>query len=72
VAAIFPESALNPKLEEAIARDAGAKVGGALWADALGPKGSTGDTYVKALASNTRTIVSALSSGRETCAQLAP
>lgn len=72
VAAIFPESALNPKLEQAIARDAGAKVGGALWADALGPKGSTGDTYAKALASNTRTIVSALSRGRETCAQLAP
>ena len=72
VAAIFPESALNPKLEEAIARDAGAKVGGALWADALGPSGSTGDTYLKALAANTRTIVSALSRGRETCAHLAP
>jgi ABC-type Zn uptake system ZnuABC Zn-binding protein ZnuA len=70
VAAIFPESALNPKLEEAIARDAGARVGGALWADALGPAGSSGATYVDALAANTRTIVSGLSGGRETCAQL--
>ena len=72
VAAIFPESSLNPKLEEAIARDAAAKVGGALWADTLGPKGSSGETYLKALAANTRTIVSALSRGRETCARLEP
>jgi ABC-type Zn uptake system ZnuABC Zn-binding protein ZnuA len=64
VKAIFPESALNPKLEEAIAREAHAKVAGALWADALGPKGSSGATYLQALASNTRTIVLALSRGR--------
>jgi ABC-type Zn uptake system ZnuABC Zn-binding protein ZnuA len=72
VAAIFPESALNPKLEQAIARDAGAKVGGALYADTLGPKGSPGATYVGALVANTRTIVSALSRGRVTCASLRP
>jgi ABC-type Zn uptake system ZnuABC Zn-binding protein ZnuA len=70
VAAIFPESALDPKLERAIAEDAGATVGGALWADALGPRGSSGDTYLKALASNTRTIVSGLSRGKITCARL--
>jgi ABC-type Zn uptake system ZnuABC Zn-binding protein ZnuA len=67
VRAIFPESALSPKLEQAIAREAHAKVAGALWADSLGPKGSTGATYVGALASNTRTIVSALSGGRVSC-----
>jgi ABC-type Zn uptake system ZnuABC Zn-binding protein ZnuA len=72
VAAIFPESALSPKLEQAIARDAGAKVGGALYADALGPKGSAGATYLGALAANTRTIVSGLSDGRVTCAQVRP
>jgi ABC-type Zn uptake system ZnuABC Zn-binding protein ZnuA len=70
VAAIFPESALNPKLEQAIARDAGARVGGALWADALGPTGSSGATYIAAMAANTRTIVFALSRGRVTCANL--
>jgi ABC-type Zn uptake system ZnuABC Zn-binding protein ZnuA len=67
VAAVFPESSLNPKLEEAIAREAHARVAGALWADALGPKGSSGATYIGALASNTRTIVSALSRGRVSC-----
>jgi ABC-type Zn uptake system ZnuABC Zn-binding protein ZnuA len=70
VAAIFPESALNPKLEQAIARDAGARVGGALWADSLGPPGSSGATYLGSLAANTRTIVSALSRGKANCAQL--
>jgi ABC-type Zn uptake system ZnuABC Zn-binding protein ZnuA len=72
VAAIFPESAINPKLERAIARDAGAGVGGALYADMLGPQGSAGATYLGALAANTRTIVTALSRGRVTCASLAP
>jgi ABC-type Zn uptake system ZnuABC Zn-binding protein ZnuA len=67
VPAIFPESALNPKLEQAIAREANAKVAGALWADALGPRGSTGATYLEALAYNTRTIVAALSRGRVSC-----
>jgi zinc/manganese transport system substrate-binding protein len=70
VRAIFPESALNPKLERAIARDAGARVGGALWADALGPRGSSGATYAGSLAANTRTIVSGLSGGALTCAGL--
>jgi ABC-type Zn uptake system ZnuABC Zn-binding protein ZnuA len=70
VAAIFPESSLNPKLEQAIGRDAGAKVGGALWADTLGPKGSSGATYLGSLAANTRTIVSALSLGKANCVGL--
>ena len=68
VPAIFPESGLNPKLEQAIAREAHATVAPPLWADALGPKGSSGATYVGALASNTRTIVAALSRGRVRCA----
>jgi ABC-type Zn uptake system ZnuABC Zn-binding protein ZnuA len=70
VAATFPESSLNPKLEQAIARDAHAKVGGSLWADSLGPKGSSGATYIGSLGANTRTIVSALSGGRIDCASL--
>jgi ABC-type Zn uptake system ZnuABC Zn-binding protein ZnuA len=67
VPAIFPESAVDPRLERAIAREADAEVAGALWTDALGPAGSAGDTYVHALAANTRTIVSALSEGRANC-----
>ena len=40
VKAVFAESSVNPKVEAAIAREAGARVGRALWADSLGPEGS--------------------------------
>lgn len=52
VGAVFPESALNPELEEAVADETGATVGDALWGDSLGPEGSDGETYVDALASD--------------------
>jgi ABC-type Zn uptake system ZnuABC Zn-binding protein ZnuA len=68
VPAIFPESALDPRLEKAIAREAGAEVAPPLYTDALGPPDSPGATYVGALAHNTRTIVTALSDGRVKCA----
>ena len=45
VTTIFPESALRQDLEEAVARDAGARVGEPLYADTLGPSG----TYLGAL-----------------------
>jgi ABC-type Zn uptake system ZnuABC Zn-binding protein ZnuA len=67
VKAIFPESSLSPKLERAIARESGAITGGALWADALGPKGSSGDTYLGSIAANTETLVKGLSGGRVDC-----
>jgi ABC-type Zn uptake system ZnuABC Zn-binding protein ZnuA len=70
VAAIFPESSLNPKLEKAIGGDAGARVGGALWADTLGAKGSSGATYTGSLAANTETIVSSLTKGKVNCGGL--
>ena len=47
VTTIFPESALNQRLEKAVARDAGVEVGEPLYADALGP-GKDG-TYLAAL-----------------------
>ena len=67
VEAIVPESSLDAELERAIARETGAKVGGKLWADSLGPKGSPGATYVRAIASNTREIVKGLSGGAVSC-----
>jgi ABC-type Zn uptake system ZnuABC Zn-binding protein ZnuA len=67
VKAIFPESSLNPKLERAVAREAGVRVGGALWADSLGPKGSSGATYIGSLEANTTALVAGLSGGRESC-----
>jgi len=49
VKTIFPEAALNQRLEDAVARDAGAKVGPPLYADTLGAEGSAGETYAGAL-----------------------
>ena len=60
VKAIFAESSVSPKVEEAIAREAGARVGDELWADSLGPAGSSGGTYLHSIAANTRAIVDGL------------
>jgi ABC-type Zn uptake system ZnuABC Zn-binding protein ZnuA len=68
VKAIFAESSVNAKVEEAIARETGATVGKALWADTLGPPGSDGATYADSIASNTRALVDGLTGGERTCA----
>ena len=67
VKAIFAESSVNPKVEAAIARETGAKVGKALWADALGPKGSDGATYIDSIKSNTAALVDGFSGGSVHC-----
>jgi ABC-type Zn uptake system ZnuABC Zn-binding protein ZnuA len=67
VTTIFAETSVNPKLTRAIARDAGAKVGPALYADSLGPAGSAGATYIGSLQANTRALVDAFSHGRVQC-----
>ena len=67
VEAIFPETALNPKLERAVSRDADARVGRSLWADSLGPKGSDGATYLGAMASNTEALVEGMTGGERSC-----
>lgn len=63
VKAIYPESSINPKLERAVARESGAEVGPALWADTLGPEGSSGATYIESIRANTRALVDGLTSG---------
>jgi ABC-type Zn uptake system ZnuABC Zn-binding protein ZnuA len=63
VKAIFSETSLPPRTAETIGREAGVKVvtgGDALYGDTLGPGGSDGDTYIKMIRHNTRTIVSNL------------
>ena len=60
VPAIFPESIENADLINRIAKEAGVKVGGSLYSDALGQPGSDGDTYLKMMTHNIDTIVSAL------------
>ncbi len=67
VRTVFPESSLNPKLERAISREAGASVGHALWADALGPRGSGGATYLDSMESNTAALVEGFSGGKLRC-----
>ncbi len=67
VRAIFAESSVNAKVEEAIARETGATVGRPLWADTLGPPDSDGATYVDSIAANTRAIVEGLTGGEATC-----
>ena len=67
VEAIFPETALNERLEGAVSREAGAEVGGQLWADALGPKGSGAETYLAAMRKNTNTMAEGMSGGMVSC-----
>jgi ABC-type Zn uptake system ZnuABC Zn-binding protein ZnuA len=67
VKAIFAESSVNAKVEQAIARESGATVGRPLWADTLGPPGSDGETYVGSIAANTRALVDGFSGGEQAC-----
>jgi zinc/manganese transport system substrate-binding protein/manganese/iron transport system substrate-binding protein len=67
VTTIFPESSASAKLERAIAREAGARVGTALYADSLGPPGSAGATYLGSLRANTRALAAGFTGGRTRC-----
>lgn len=67
VEAVFPESSVNPDIERAIAREAGARIGDPLYADSLGPEGSAGETYIGALAADARRLVRGMSGERVAC-----
>jgi zinc/manganese transport system substrate-binding protein/manganese/iron transport system substrate-binding protein len=67
VRTIFAESSVNPKVEQAIADEAGARVGRPLWADALGPPGSSGATSLSSIAANTRALVQGFTGGVVDC-----
>ncbi|MEE3717835.1 zinc ABC transporter substrate-binding protein [Tumidithrix elongata RA019] len=61
VPTIFAEVTINPKLIDAVAKEANVKVSEReLFADGLGEKGSEGETYAGMLIANTRTIVEGL------------
>ena len=60
VPAVFAESSVRSDVETAIAREAGARIAPALWADSLGPKGSPGASYIGSIEANTHTIAAAL------------
>jgi ABC-type Zn uptake system ZnuABC Zn-binding protein ZnuA len=67
VRAVFPEAGVSQRLEEALAREAGAQVGDPLLADTLGGEGSDAETYVDAMAVNTAALVDGMSGGRVRC-----
>jgi ABC-type Zn uptake system ZnuABC Zn-binding protein ZnuA len=67
VQAIFPEAAVSQRLEAAISREAGAKIGGKLYADTLGPAGSGAATWLEAMRHNAKALVDGMSGGRLSC-----
>lgn len=61
VPTIFAETTINPKLIQAVAKEAKVQVSDKeLFADGLGEQGSDGETYQKMLIANTRAIVEGL------------
>ena len=60
VRALFVENISDPRLLERIAREAGARVGGTLYSDALSPPGTAGDTYLRMFEHNAATLLAAL------------
>jgi zinc/manganese transport system substrate-binding protein len=67
VPAIFAESSVGAKVEQAVADEAGAAIGRPLWADTLGPEGSDGATYLESIAANTRALVDGFTGGERSC-----
>lgn len=59
--ALLLENISDPRLIERIAREAGVKVGGELYSDALSPPGTEADTYLKMFEHNVQTLVDAMS-----------
>src|SRR5207248_1195275 len=68
VRAVFPESSLNRRLADTIARETGATSRYTLYGDTLGPAGSPGATYLEMERANADAIVRGLSGGRLRCA----
>ncbi|MFN6464813.1 MAG: metal ABC transporter substrate-binding protein [Nostoc sp. DedVER02] len=61
VPAIFSETTINPALIKTVAQEAGVKLApNQLYSDSIGAKGSPGDSYIKMMQVNTRSIVEAL------------
>jgi ABC-type Zn uptake system ZnuABC Zn-binding protein ZnuA len=57
---IFTENTLSARLAGAVSRETSVTIAPPLYTDALGPKGSAGESYLKMFRSNVDTIVAAL------------
>ena len=60
VRALFLESAGDPRLMQQIAREAGVRIGGELYADTLSPAGGPADTYLHLFEHNAKTMLQAM------------
>jgi manganese/iron transport system substrate-binding protein len=60
VRAIFVETSVNSELIEEIAKEAGVRIGGKLYSDSMGIRGSAGESYIGMMRENVLTIVRAL------------
>jgi zinc/manganese transport system substrate-binding protein len=67
VKAVFPESSINPKLAQAIARQTGATSDLTLYGDTLGPKDSSGATYLTMERANADAMVRGFTGGAQRC-----
>ena len=67
VRAVFPESSLNPKLAQTIARATGVRSDYTLYGDTLGPKGSPGATYISMERANADAMVRGFTGGKRGC-----
>jgi zinc/manganese transport system substrate-binding protein len=68
VHAVFPESSVNRKLANAIARETGATADYTLYGDTLGPADSDGATYLGMERHNADAMVRGFTAGRTGCA----
>jgi ABC-type Mn2+/Zn2+ transport system ATPase subunit/ABC-type Zn uptake system ZnuABC Zn-binding protein ZnuA len=69
VTAVFPESTINPKLLEQLARERHIQVGDKLYGDSLSEPGGPADSYLSMLRHNTTAVVNGLTardSGKQT------
>ena len=67
VKAVFPESSINPKLARAIASQTGATSNLTLYGDTLGPKDSSGATYLTMEQANADAMARGFTGGAERC-----
>jgi ABC-type Zn uptake system ZnuABC Zn-binding protein ZnuA len=67
VKAVFPESSINAKLAQAVARQTGATSDHELYGDTLGPKGSSGATYLTMARANADAMVRGFTAGARGC-----
>ena len=60
VKSIFVETSVSDETLKDIAKEAGIKIGGNLYSDAMGPENTAGETYIGMMRENVVTIVEAL------------